>query len=271
MTPSLVVIVPCYNEARRLNVAAFSRFMAAHPQVALLLVDDGSADDTISLLEQLQSRHPRQCQVHALQVNCGKAEAVRQGMLRALQSAPQFVGFWDADLATPLSAIPQLTDVLVRLPAVQAVIGSRMTLAGRQVRRRWLRGFLGRCFSRTASAVIGASLRDTHCGAKLFRASPALAAAFAAPFLSRWIFDVEVLARLSDGDIGPLRDAIFEYPLDQWDEVGQSKVRPKDFLRAAGDLGRIFVDRVAVRRRRRADAFPVRTDEQETRPRRQAA
>jgi hypothetical protein len=80
---------------------------------------------------------------------------------------------------------------------------------------------------------------DTQCGAKMFVANESVALAFRDPFFSRWVFDVEILARLvRRGNVNP-RVAIFEYPLFEWYDVKGSKIKPKDFWIALWDLARI--------------------------------
>jgi hypothetical protein len=174
--------------------------------------------------------------------NCGKAEAVRRGVLHALATRPQFVGYWDADLATPLEVIPDFRGVLERRDDIQLVIGTRISLLGRQIQRQRLRCLLGRIFARVASRVLRLPVYDTQCGAKLFRVNDQVAAAFAAPFLTSWIFDVEILARLLTGraDAEGVSRAIYEFPLDRWRDVPGSKLKPRHFVQAVGEMARIY-------------------------------
>ena len=168
-------MVPCFNEAQRLDVRAFDDFLRRSADVTLLFVDDGSTDDTPLVIERLRQQHPRQVCTLRLSANVGKAEAVRRGVQVALRRRPAMVGYWDADLATPLEAIPQFRDVLRARPDVSLVMGSRVALLGRQIRRRGVRHFLGRAFATAASIVLRLPVYDTQCGAKLFRATPEVA------------------------------------------------------------------------------------------------
>src|SRR4051794_17444571 len=93
------VVVPCYNEAERLDAAAFCAFARAHDDLFFLFVDDGSTDGTRDVLDDLHRHDPIAFRVLRLGRNCGKAEAVRRGMLVALESEPAYAGYWDADLA----------------------------------------------------------------------------------------------------------------------------------------------------------------------------
>ena len=239
------VVIPCYNEARRLRTDAFAEFFAS-PQsrdIHLLFVNDGSRDATLSVLQAMRSRFPGRMTVLDKQPNGGKAEAVRHGMLHAIGAGGAAItGFWDADLATPLAQIPDLAQVLIEHPGLAMVFGARVRLLGRAIHRQPLRHYLGRCFATTASLLLRLPIYDTQCGAKLFRVTPELAAALAEPFQSRWIFDVELLARflsMRRGQPHTLREQIYEYPLPEWTDVAGSKVTSADFFRAFAELFRI--------------------------------
>ena len=243
MRGETVIVVPCYNEAARLDLAAFAAFLERSDGVSLLLVDDGSTDGTPHVLEQLRSLHPRRVSVLGLGANVGKAEAVRRGVKLALRRSPAMVGYWDADLATPLEAILTFRAVLAERPELALVMGSRVALLGRQIRRSWKRHLLGRAFATAASLVLGLTVYDTQCGAKLFRVTRETAALFDRPFRARWIFDVEILARMiastRAGGERMADEMIYEYPLERWQDVQGSRLKSHDFLVAVMDLAAI--------------------------------
>ena len=161
-----------------------------------MFVNDGSRDATLALLRELEASDRDAFSVVDLPRNLGKAEAVRAGLAAAFGSSAEFVGYWDADLATPLEEIPRFVEVLARLPRIDLVFGARVQLLGRSVRRSSVRHYLGRVFATAVSHVIGLPIYDTQCGAKLMRRTPELEALFATPFAVGWTFDVEILARL---------------------------------------------------------------------------
>jgi glycosyltransferase involved in cell wall biosynthesis len=237
--PRIAVVVPCYNEAQRLPVPQFAEFLQT-AAVDLVFVNDGSRDGTSAVLAKLRDLRPERVTVLDEKVNRGKAEAVRLGICAALARGCDYVGFWDADLATPLSDIPQFAAILDARPELDMVFGSRVKLLGRQVERRAVRHYLGRVFATFVSTMLDLPIYDTQCGAKLFRVNEHAQALFGAPFLSRWIFDVEIIARYLRA-VGPQAAAkrIYEFPLMRWVDVAGSKLKPGDFVTSFVDVLRI--------------------------------
>jgi dolichyl-phosphate beta-glucosyltransferase len=239
-----IVVVPCYNEASRLDAVRFQEFAASHGGIEFLFLNDGSTDGTLGVLERLHAVDPTRFRFVHLSRNSGKAEAVRRGVLAALEESPDYVGFWDADLATPLDEIPHFCRVLDEHPDLGIVIGSRLRLLGHRIERRPLRHWLGRLFANLAGIALGVGIYDTQCGAKLFRADATCAALFAEPFRATWIFDVELFARqiAASRQFGGqgLEHLVYEYPLDCWRDVAGSKLHPFDFFRSFADLARIY-------------------------------
>jgi glycosyltransferase involved in cell wall biosynthesis len=243
-TPSTAIVVPCFNEAERLQGDSFVQFSAQHPDVRFVFVDDGSHDATREVLGALCDRLGPAGEVLALEHNGGKAEAVRAGMLRAFEGGCAQAGYWDADLATPLSEIPRFVHTLATHPERLVVFGARVQLLGRAIERRPARHYLGRIFATATSMLLRLAVYDTQCGAKLFRAEPRTRALFEQPFVVNWTFDVELIARLIAGErdrgaSGDVSGLIYELPLDEWRDVAGSKVRPSDFLRGMLELWRI--------------------------------
>jgi glycosyltransferase involved in cell wall biosynthesis len=242
--PTVSIVVPCFNEAHRLPRDLFADFLRQAGNIRLIFVDDGSTDSTLRVLNELQQAVPDHASVLSLSRNSGKAEAVRAGMRHAIATGEtRYAGFWDADLATPLDAISRFTHILDTMPGIEMVFGSRVKLLGRDVVRSALRHYVGRVFATAVSLMLKLPIYDTQCGAKLFRVNAHLADALRDPFLSRWIFDVEIIARyghLLHRNMNLLEQIIYEYPLERWRDVGGSKLRPQDFVRAMVDLVRIW-------------------------------
>lgn len=239
---SLTIVVPCYDEAARLRPDAFLQACRDTAGLHFLFVDDGSGDGTLAALRELAARAPERIAVLALARNGGKAEAVRAGLREAFVRGHDYVGWWDADLATPLEEIASLVDALEDAPECELVLGARVRMLGRRIERSALRHAAGRVFAGAAAQVLGLPVYDTQCGAKLLRSTPELAALFDEPFTSAWVFDVELLARLVCARRRggrPAAEAVVEVPLRVWRDVPGSKVRPADFVRGLWELLRI--------------------------------
>lgn len=234
---SIQVVIPCYNEAARFDPAAFARALDEDADIAFVLVNDGSTDQTLAQLRALAAGRPGRVRVIDQPKNAGKGEAVRQGMLAAFDRGAEKAGYWDADLATPLEAVPDLANLLDAAPEVDVVLGARVAMLGHDIERSAIRHYSGRVFATLASMTLGLTVYDTQCGAKLFRCNDATRALFADPFGSRWVFDVELLARYLANGGAPT--GIREHALVRWTDVPGSKVKPSDFVRAVVELRRI--------------------------------
>jgi glycosyltransferase involved in cell wall biosynthesis len=235
------LVVPCYNEAGRLKTAAFLDLIRSRTDVVVRFVDDGSADGTGTALAELAAREPERVAVMTLPRNVGKAAAIRVGVLAAFEQQPTFVSYWDADLSTPLSALAEFIDVLDNNPGVDIVMGARVRLLGRQIQRRSLRHYVGRVFATAASLALRLPVYDTQCGAKLFRANERMRQAFAEPFRSKWLVDLEMLARyIGLAGRGAAESSIIEVPLKSWNDVPGSKLHVVSALHAVVDLASIW-------------------------------
>lgn len=240
--PRMIMIVPCYNEAARLQQKKFLDFRMGNCDLQFLFVNDGSSDETQSVLDAMSAQGLDRIASLRLRNNVGKAEAVRQGMLHGLKDNPDFIGFLDADLATSLEELPSFCKVMEVDPAIVLVMGARIRLLGRTIERHTARHYIGRVFATFASIALRMSVYDTQCGAKLFRRTPETSSLFAQKFISRWVFDVEILARLaaSNCDLGFAAEfGITELPLMEWRDVHGSKVKFIDGVRAYADIVRI--------------------------------
>jgi glycosyltransferase involved in cell wall biosynthesis len=238
------IIVPCYNESKRLRINEFKNYLCKDPRVSFIFINDGSTDNTIELINKLCSIAPHQVISKSLEKNRGKAEAVRQGFLIAFELGFQNIGYWDADLSTPLHSIKALCELL-KEDKITIVMGSRVRLLGYSIKRGAVRHYLGRIFATFASLILGLHVYDTQCGAKIFKNNSELKTVFAHPFLVDWIFDVEILTRFKlirkFNNSNLLQNTTLEYPLDEWTAIGGSKVRFIDFFKAIMELTTIFL------------------------------
>ena len=186
--PTLSLVVPIYNEAKRLEstLPQFVRFAVGFGQsIELLVVDDGSSDGSAALASQLV---PSDLGRVLTEPHRGKGGAVRAGMLAAQGRRRVFM---DVDLATPLEFV---APCLARLDAgADVVIGSRRVAAARiEQHQAPLREFLGRGFSLLSRTISGVHVSDFTCGFKGFTAMAA-EAVFSRTRIDNWSFDTELL------------------------------------------------------------------------------
>lgn len=240
--PGIAVVVPCYNESTRLSPGRWREFLADADSAGIhfFFANDGSTDDTARILRDLCATARR---AHLLDFvpRRGKGEVIRRAMLKILAAGERegepfdYVGFWDADLATPLRELPVMRR-LAREHAFDAVLCSRIKRLGTAIERRPLRHVLGRVFAVAASLMLELPVYDTQCGAKLFR-TEALAAIVQEPFASAWVFDVELILRLKRRGFVHL----YEHPVSAWTDVPGSKMQPLDIAKVPGELLKVHL------------------------------
>jgi len=241
-----MIVVPCYNEADRLDGDVFLKALAGSPDMSFVFVNDGSTDATLTRLLTLQLANPGQIEVINLRQNSGKAEAVRAGLQHACRVGADVVGYWDADLATPLDAIADFETILGRYADITVVYGARRQLLGHRINRTVSRRAVSRICAGLARLAVGLPIGDTQCGAKLLRNTPALNAAVAKPFTAGWLFDVELFSRIAAATARP-QTSFYEMPLAEWHEVEGSKVSGRAILRSGVQMLRLIGQRFAAK------------------------
>ena len=167
---------------------------------------------------------------------------------------PHCIGFCDADFSTPPFEIHRLREVVMQKKFAKVAVATRISSEG-EIQRTFLRRYLGRLFSFLASGVIGIRLSDTQCGAKMFENNELLREVMKIkPFLSRWIFDVELLGRLLVGTEqikGIQPNQLVEMHLRSWKEKAESKLKFSDMILSLLDLFNIYIALSALRRFKR--------------------
>ncbi len=234
LPPFLSVIVPAYNEEKRIGdtLTALLAYLQAQPySFEIIVVDDGSRDQTGRVVEA-KIRGLPQARLITYQPNRGKGYAVRQGMLA---SQGEVVLFTDADLSTPVNEIGVALDFLRR--DFQVVIGSRAVAGSEIVRYQPPYRRLGaKLFNSLRDGIVGAEIsrfKDTQCGFKAFD-GPAARRLFGLLRIDGFMFDVETLYVAIK-----LGYRICEIPV-QWTDVPGSKLRlVRDTLRMFKDLAMI--------------------------------
>lgn len=200
------------------------KFRSNRDRISFLFVNDGSTDGT---LEFLAAHCSDGMHIMNLKQNSGKAEAVRQGMLH-IRNMPiydgfEWIGFIDADIATPIAEVFDfiLYNEMSGFHA-DAIWRCRMKRLGSTIRRSPLRHLCGRTFATIVGLYLKTGFYDSQCGAKLFK-KEYIHDLFQAPFLSQWIFNIEIYMRMRGR-------RIIEYPVREWKDIHGGKMNVRKML-----------------------------------------
>ena len=231
----ICIVIPCFNESKRIPVDDFEKFISLN-NISFCFVDDGSKDNTYQILKEINQKFEEKVRIVKNQSNLGKAESVRNGILYALNWRNfDYVGYFDADLATPLDEIFHFMQFFETSGHYGFALGSRIKRLGVQIERIVARHYVGRIFATVASLVLDLPVYDTQCGAKIIKSEIAKNI-FDKPFISKWLFDIELIARTKNSY--PL-DVFIEIPLNKWIEKGETKIKFYDVVKFPIDLIKI--------------------------------
>lgn len=237
------IIIPCYNEEKRLSQEAFISFITENEDYHLCFVNDGSTDKTLEVLYEMKEQAPNAISIVDVKKNSGKATAVRAGARFLFnKSYISNIGFMDADLSTDFRDFKDLVQTLKRENKM-VVFGSRNALgSGGTIERNGMRNVFSKFIKYFILLILGLPIRDTQCGAKVFKRS-IVPLVYGEAFLSKWLFDVEIFLRLKKhlGKENTMKH-IFEQPLMRWIHVDDSKLGMRDALEIPGRLTQIWLN-----------------------------
>ena len=220
------LVFPAFNEAERLKIESFREFARQHVELLLIFVNDGSKDETGDLLSELKAE--KNVSIINLESNVGKAEAMRRGFMSLKEVEVDIIGFADSDLATPLCEIFRVLDLCpVNRPFF--IIGSRKKLKSNKIERRKVRLYASYAFKWAVSFFTSFSVEDSQCGLKFFSRELAFDL-FDRPFVSRWLFDVELLLRLGEQPAQKLVIMPESVSLNRWIDIPGGSLGLKDFI-----------------------------------------
>lgn len=234
------MIIPCFNEEHRFKQEHFLDYFHHNPAIDFCLVNDGSTDGTEKLLAQLRKVDEKRICCYTLEKNTGKAEAIRQALLYlSAKNGYDYIGYIDADFAAPLTQINHILSYFNGHLTHSIIAGSRVKRLGATIKRSSSRHYLGRVFATVASVLLRLPIYDSQCGLKLIEAQAAKEL-FAAPFKTKWLFDLELWFRLRNlVGIEKILLQTIEVPLNDWQEKSGSKIKFKHMLSVPVDLFRI--------------------------------
>ncbi len=188
----LSIIIPAFNEEKRLRDSLeeiLEKAGAVFPAIELIVVDDGSTDETAAIAESFIKAGNTPGRVIRIPENRGKGFAVKKGLLCASGSLALMT---DADLSTPIEELERLVLLLEQRKA-DAVIGSRgLSASDVRVHQPWYREYGGKAFNFFVRGITSLPYRDTQCGFKLFNLS-SCRGIIEQLRIDRFAFDVEIL------------------------------------------------------------------------------
>jgi glycosyltransferase involved in cell wall biosynthesis len=243
------IVIPCYNESKRLKLDEFQDFIDSNLDYALCFVNDGSSDNTLKVLLDFQLGQEDRIHVLNMEENQGKAEAVRQGVNKIMDiSGTENVGFIDADLSTGFEDVKRLVENLDSSEDNQyMVFGSRKMDNGENIERSKFRDLASNIVGFSIKQIIGLPISDTQCGAKIFKKSLAQKL-FTDQFLTRWLFDVEIFIRMKNIYGKTTMTHAKELPLKAWRDVDGSKLSIVDSIKIPVMLSKIAYTYSALKR-----------------------
>ncbi len=233
------VVIPCYNEEKRLLGDEFKAFVHKNLGYHLCFVNDGSKDDTLQVLEELRKGKEEYISIYNCEKNGGKAEAVRLGMLHLVsQNQYDYIGFLDADLSTNFEDFQDLVKT-ISTSNFKIVSGSRMSRMGANISKDTARAIISKTINFFIRKTLGMEINDTQCGAKIMT-KEIIEKTFQNKFLTKWLFDVEIFMRIKKVyGIKNAKELICEQPLKRWIHEDGSKLSMKDSFKIIGQIGQI--------------------------------
>ncbi|MDF4202539.1 glycosyltransferase [Maribacter sp. SA7] len=235
------VVIPCYNEEERLSSEDFKAFAHKNIGYHLCFVNDGSTDNTLSVLRKLKNENPDNISIYNCKENGGKAEAVRQGMLHLVKDAQlDYIGFLDADLSTDFRDFDDLVKT-IETSDFKIVSGSRIARMGANITKESARKVISMTINLIIQTILGMPFKDTQCGAKVMDREIA-SKMFNKKFVTKWLFDVELFMRMKKYfGKAEVKNMICEQPLKRWIHADGSKLSMKDSVKIVGQLAQIAV------------------------------
>jgi CheY-like chemotaxis protein len=233
------VVIPCYNEEKRLASDEFKQFVNSNLGYHLCFVNDGSEDNTLDVLHKLKKGSEGRISIYNCKENFGKAEAVRLGMLHlSKQQQFDYIGFLDADLSTNFEDFDALVDT-IDASNFKIVSGSRITRMGAEIKKKSARAIISNAINFIIRKTLGMDFKDTQCGAKIMTID-VIEDTFQTKFLTRWLFDVEIFMRMRKKyGLEKAKTLLCEKPLNRWVHKDSSKVSYKDSFKILSQIVQI--------------------------------
>lgn len=230
----VAIVIPCYNEEKRLQEHLVDELVAV-TDCDIYFANDGSKDNTLQLLQKISTKHPERCFVISFEKNQGKAATIFNSVNQLLErNSYGFIGYFDADFSTPVDEVKRILDQTKRSKS-EFFLGSRVMVLNSGIKRNTHRHIIGRMIITLINFRFKLGIYDTQCGAKLF-SEKMLRASFQQPFVTSWLFDVEIFIRLKQKNLLQFGK---EIPIYNWRDVEGSKLGWKTAFKIVRELFRL--------------------------------
>ena len=218
------IVIPFFNEEKNLVLQDFQNFLSHNHDYFICFVDDGSNDNSKTIINNLMNDHPKQVNIITQNINSGKAEAVRIGVNYCNKNYSfMTIGFLDADLSTSLDEYKRVRNKING--EIEYCFASRIRRIGSKIDAKTHRVIIGKVLRLIINKILQLNAYDTQCGCKIFTKQLS-EKIFISKFISKWLFDVEIISRIIH--IYGKKIAInkmLEVPILNWVDKNNSNVK----------------------------------------------
>lgn len=230
------IIIPCYNEAKRLKVENINTLLT-ETDATVFLANDGSTDTTLQLANRIAVANPERIKVIHFDKNEGKGKVVYKAVKKVLaDNKYDYISYYDADFSTPTS---ELTKMIadIKQNNINFIFASRLKRLNSTIERSTFRHYIGRIITTIVNFKFHLAIYDTQCGAKIL-SKEAVKVAFEKPFYTKWLFDVEIFIRLRKQK---LLHQSKEFFLAEWKDISGSKLRWTDGFKIMREIVSLYL------------------------------
>lgn len=237
MNSKVVFIVPCFNEAERLDLPYFDKLTKIQNTI-WVFVDDGSIDGTTKILKNYSKK--KNTIYVRINHNVGKSNAIAHGMNYASSKISNigWIGFLDSDGAFTTDDVESIIKMTSSLKKYDAIYTSRVKMAGRNIKRNNVRHFIARVITSLFGLVWRNIPYDTQSGCKVYRYSVNFISIFTESFRTKWFFDIELSIRYCKYEKKNIN--VWEEPVSSWADIPGSKINYRQSMRIILEFIYIF-------------------------------
>lgn len=232
---NVAIIIPCFNEDKRIRKELVVALLT-NAAIDVYLANDGSTDNTLGVLKDITQGFENRCFILDYTKNRGKAATIYSAVNELLlKKRYSHIGYFDADFSTPPPEVLRMLKEVYKRPEL-FLTGCRVKLLNAVIDRKFYRHIIGRIIVTMVNIKFKLGVYDTQCGAKIFPAHIA-EIAFEKPFLTSWLFDMEIFIRLKNNNLMSMGR---EFPLKTWKDIEGSKLSWRTAFKIAKEISTLY-------------------------------